>query len=409
MKCILMNKNTPIALIEYNTTYHAMEKIDKEYNIDYAPLSFINAKKNRSLNEVKVLNEWFKSRGIPSWRKDLERLLERLNITSPDELLTKAFALSLSDQYWIKEKDSHIEWKDINFFMNDFEYKGYLAASLSSTNKTEKISLHSPNNTTDGMLQKGWIIENGKRILVKGTYAPSRQEPINEWLASTIGKRLGFDYCNYTVEISDNKIISKCENFVHENEEIITAKDIFSSEQKNNNVSDLEHYINLLEKHEVPNARENVENMLILDYIMMNDDRHLRNFGVIRNVDTLKWVKTTPIFDTGESMQCRKLTSEINFLDGEGKFFTNTERKFSTYLREIKEIERIPYQKLNRVQEEYKQMLIDTQKYTEITEERTEKLVQGLALRIALLGKQIEKAKHRLMRNQEKIYLNIKW
>ncbi len=103
MKCILMNKNTPIALIEYNTTYHAMEKIDKEYNIDYAPLSFINAKKNRSLNEVKVLNEWFKSRGIPSWRKDLERLLERLNITSPDELLTKAFALSLSDQYWIKE------------------------------------------------------------------------------------------------------------------------------------------------------------------------------------------------------------------------------------------------------------------------------------------------------------------
>ena len=30
------------------------------------------------------------------------------------------------------------------------------------------------------MLQKGWIIENGKRILVKGTYTFNREKPINE-------------------------------------------------------------------------------------------------------------------------------------------------------------------------------------------------------------------------------------
>ena len=28
------------------------------------------------------------------------------------------------------------------------------------------------------MLQKGWIIENGKRILVKGTYTFNREKPL---------------------------------------------------------------------------------------------------------------------------------------------------------------------------------------------------------------------------------------
>ena len=81
------------------------------------------------------------------------------------ELLNKSYALSLSDQYWLKEETSNIQWKDINFFSNDFEYK---------------TLLHSRNNTTDGMLQKGWIIENGKRILVKGTYTFNREKPFNE-------------------------------------------------------------------------------------------------------------------------------------------------------------------------------------------------------------------------------------
>ena len=132
--------------------------------------------------------------------------MEKLNIVSPDELLNKAYGLSLSDQYWFKEeKQKNLKWQDINFFTNDFKYKGYLEASFSSSLNKEKIDLHSLNNTTDGMLQKAWIIEDGKRVLVKGIYSPSRQEPINEWFASQICKRLGFDYCNYDVDIIDKK------------------------------------------------------------------------------------------------------------------------------------------------------------------------------------------------------------
>lgn len=56
MKFILMNKNTPIALIEYDTNYNEIKKIYENYNIDYAPLSIINAIKDKSKNIVKVMN-----------------------------------------------------------------------------------------------------------------------------------------------------------------------------------------------------------------------------------------------------------------------------------------------------------------------------------------------------------------
>ena len=387
MKCILMNKNTPILLLEYNTKYNTIEKIYDIYNIEYAPLSVYNANKNISKNLVAEVNKWFRNRGIPSWRKNIEKLLENLNVSTTEELLNKAYALSLSDQYWIKEQDSQIEWKDINFFENDFKYKAYLDISLSNSSdkRLNQAELKSPNNTTDGMLQKGWIIENGKRVLVKGIYQPSREEPINEWLASEICRRLDFYHCDYSIDIINNRIVSKCESFVTSDEEIISAYDIYNSEKKSNNVTDLEHYINILEEHNVPDERKNVENMFLLDFIIMNMDRHMKNFGVIRNVNTLEWVRTTPIFDNGESMQCDKLTSEINFTDGKGKFFTNTDKKYSEMLKKLKTIRNVDIKKLDGIVTDYKNVLKKYQPYTDATSERIRKLCFGLEKRIKKL------------------------
>ncbi len=399
MKCILMNKNTAIMLVEYNTTFNGIENIYDIYNIEYASLSISNANKTLGANLLKQINDWFKGRGIPSWRKDLEKLLEKLNVSSKEELLNKSYALSLSDQYWLKEENSNVKWQDINFFTNDFEYEAYLEASLDSssslTTSKDKAILRSPNNTTDGMLQKGWIIENGKRILVKGTYTSSREEPFNEWLASQISKRLGFYYCNYFVEWTDKtKLISKCENFVSEDEEIISAYDVFKSEKKPNNINDYEFYIQTLEKHNVPNARKNVEDMFILDYLMLNTDRHLKNFGVIRNVNTLEWVRTTPIFDTGQSMECDKYLDEINFSYGTGKFFTNTNKNYEDILKVIgKDIVNIDIKRLDGLCDEYHSLLEKYKDKLDMSDKRIEKLVNGLQERIRRLENHMEKFK----------------
>lgn len=390
MKCVLMNKKEPVMLIEYNTTFNLIEKVDEIYNIDFAPLAIYNAYHDKSQNLAKEANNWFRGRGIPSWRKDLEKLLEKLNVSSPEELLNKSYGLSLSDQYWLKEENSDIKWEDINFFTNDFEYEAFLDASLDSSSKeisTDKAILRSPNNTTDGMLQKGWIIEDGKRILVKGTYTSSREEPFNEWLASQICKRLNFDYCNYNVDfINNEKLVSKCNNFITENEEIISAYDIFKSIKKSNNINDYEHYINILEKHDVPNARFNVASMFLVDYLMMNTDRHMKNFGVVRDVNTLKWVRTAPIFDTGQSMQCDKVVANMNFEYGKGKFFSNTEKDYDEILKIIyKDVKNINIDLLNDLPLDYENLLKKYQSKTDMSDSRINALCQGLWVRIQKL------------------------
>ena len=388
MKCILMNKNKKIALLELNLEFNIIEKIYEIYNIDYAPLSFKNAFYDKVTNNEKALNEWYRGRGIPDWRKDIKSLLENLNIKSTDELLNKSYALSLSDQYWIKEENQeNLKWEDINFFTNDFKYKGYLNISLSSSSdNTEQVDLRSPNNTTDGMLQKAWIIENNKRVLVKGTFYSPKQEPLNEWLVSQICQKLNLDFCNYRIDIIDNKIVSKCEDFINENQEIITAYDIFNSEKKDNNTNDFEHYINILEKNGIKDGRKKVQDMFLIDYIVMNFDRHLKNYGIIRNVQNLKWEKVTPIFDTGEAMQCDKIVNEMNFYDGKCKFFTNTNMDISNLLKYI-DLSNYDLNSLAEIPEMFKQKLVEYKEFTDMTNERIDKLYLGLSNRISNLIK----------------------
>lgn len=280
MKYVLMNQKYKVADVELNDKTSKILKINDVYDLKRMPFSFQNAYYDKSKSNVKTLQMWFKGRGIPSWRKDLKRLLGNLGVESTDELLNKAYGLSLSDQYWLCPQRLNIKWENINFFTNDFQYKGYLTVALSFSNSIPP-SLASPNNTTDGMLPKAWIIEDGNRILVKNTYTPSMQEPINEWLASQICERMGFEYVPYSVSVYNYRIVSKCVDFIHENEELVSVYDIFYSEKKSNSDSDLQHYVKVLEKHEICDAKEKLEDMIFLDYLIMNTDRHMKNFGII--------------------------------------------------------------------------------------------------------------------------------
>lgn len=405
MICRLMNKHTQVALVEYNEDIQAITNIYEVTNTEYAPLSFYNAYYNTSISNVEAMNQWFQGRAIPSSRKNLNRLLERLNVSSPSDLLNKEFALSLSDQYWIVEEHSRIQWEDINFFTHDFNSTGFLQASLDDSFHSytvQKDSLKTPNNTTDGMLPKGWIIENNKRVLIKGTYTRFEQEPFNEWLASQICKRLGFDYCNYIVDwhtiMQDKVIVSKCKNFINENEEIISAYDVFQSSKKENNINDYEHYVCILENHGILDARKKITEMFVVDYLTMNIDRHLKNFGIIRNVETLKWERVTPIFDTGQSMCCDEYTQNMDFTHGYGKFFTNTSKDYNAILKSLDwdTIRAIHIQDLKGLSEEYYTLLKSFQsemdyKNKEWFDERLKKLKNGLSTRIDLFEKEREK------------------
>lgn len=387
MKCILMNKNKEVLTAEYQSSLGVFTDIYNVIDIDFAPIILKNA---YQLNEdLKVsLSEWFKGRGIPSWRDDLDLLLAKLNISTPTELLDKAFGLSLSDQYWIKPFDSEIEYKDINFFEHDFEDSEFTSVTFSNTRDSNtKISLISPNNTTDGRLKKTWIIENGKRYLLKGGYKNEVMQPFNEVLATMICERLGFKHIPYTIDVIKDKIVSKCECFINKDTELVSAYQILHNNCNKDEA--YETYIKILENNGIDKAREEIENMFILDFIMLNEDRHLNNFGIIRNVENLNWIETAPIFDTGQSLNILDYNDEELVINGDGRFFYDMD-KFDTIINYIQNIKRFDLSKLDGICEEFDDLLHKYQNITKMTDRRIDKICTLLLSRINKLKRVID-------------------
>ena len=387
MKYVLMNKNTEVLIANYDEGIKVFDKIIEIRNIEYAPLII---KKSYEMKEDFRfnLNDWFIGRGIPSRRDELDMLLARLNISTPLELFDKAFALSLSDQYWIKQVGSNIKYEDVNFFDHDFDSAEFVEASFSDNydSITRKETLMSPNNTTNGMLKKSWIIEDGKRYLLKGGYKNDYLQPFNEVLASIICDKLGFDHVTYTLDRFKNKVVSKCLCFINKDTELITASQIMYGITKHKTSKDYNEYIKILEQNGIKNAREKIENMYILDFLMMNEDRHLNNFGIIRDVNTLEWLDVAPIFDNGESLKMTIYNSDEISINGEGRLFYNIVT-FDDIIKVVKDIKRIDISKLDGVVEEYDELLHKYQNITGITEDRINKLC-------ILLNRQIKKLSH---------------
>ena len=377
MKCVLMNKNNPVLCLEYDSATSVFTKIYNIYNIDYAPYIIKSYYDNETNDSIlrRILSDWFKGRGIPSWRDKLDLLLHRLNINAPSDLLDKAFGLSLSDQYWIKPVDLNVLYDDINFFDNDFEYVEFLEASLSKNSKIirNKNSLKTPNNTTDGMLKKAWIIDNDVRYLLKGGYKNETLQPFNEVLASEICRRLGFSYVEYTLDIYKEIVVSKCPCFINKDTELITCYQIKSNMKKYSSKKDYEEYIKVLERHGIKDARIKLENMYILDYLIMNEDRHLNNFGIIRDVNTLKWLDVAPIFDNGQSLNIEYYNEDELYIKGEGRFFYEV-KPFDEIIKIVKDLKRIDIKKLDGIVEWFDDLLHKYQTITGYSDSRIDKI-----------------------------------
>jgi hypothetical protein len=74
------------------------------------------------------------------------------------------------------------------------------------------------------------------------------------------------------------------------------------SAEKDDNQSKYEHYIKCCNNFGINGIRESLDQMLTLDFLIANEDRHFNNFGVIRDADSLAFVGSAPIFDSGTSM-----------------------------------------------------------------------------------------------------------
>ena len=299
MNWTLMHKNIEVAELIISEPAAAITDIATIYNPEHIPLGVQSIRGGVDVGE---LNDWLRGRSIPASRAGVRDLYTRLGRSSTEYLVLKCYGLSLSDHYWIRPAASGLVWADINFFQNDFSRDvGEMLFGREPADRNN-IKLVSPDNTSDGWLRKKWIITDGKRVLVKGSSAPWKQEPFNEVVACTVMRRLGIAHVPYTLMVEAGEPYSLCENFLSVETELVPAWKVLHSSVIKDGDSDFTHLLRCCDELGVPNVRAAFDEMITLDYIIANEDRHFTNFGFVRNAETLEWLGAAPIFDCGTSL-----------------------------------------------------------------------------------------------------------
>ncbi len=304
-----MHKNISVMLLELDEVTGGIIKTGEIYQWDHLPLGVAGYRKEIDRG---LLNRWWQSRSIPASRSGLRDALDILEVSMPQALIEKCLGLSLSDQYWICPADQEIRWEDVNFFDNPFS-EDVGNALFGRKSESPKLDLMSPDNTSDGWLKKKWKIIDGKRCLMKGGSGQVRQEPFNEVFASRLMERIGtVSFVPYELIWEDEMPYSVCENFITKDTELINAWSITQAMKKLNHVSLYQHFLDCCEALGIPNYQEDLDKMLTIDFLIANTDRHLNNFGVVRNAETLEWIGLAPIFDCGTSLWNDQPTSRIS-------------------------------------------------------------------------------------------------
>lgn len=307
LKCTLMHKYIPVADIELDDATGFIQKTGALHKAEHLPVGVLVREGHI---DRAALNEWWTDRSIPASRSGVREALETLGIANTKMLLVRCYGLSLSDQYWIRPEASDLSWDKINFFQNDFSDD--IGDVLFGADKEANVlNFSSPDNTSDGNLKKRWKIIDGKRCLVKGGSRPYRQQPFNEVIAAGIMYRLGIDHIKYSVMWNNGAPYSVCEDFIDENTELIPAWRIYNSQKKRSDMSSYQHFVKCCEDLGISGVVPFLDRMITVDYIIANEDRHLNNFGALRNAETLEWIGMAPIYDSGSSLGYDKLPAEI--------------------------------------------------------------------------------------------------
>jgi len=307
MNYTLLNKNRPLAEIELSDSGFIVA-VNKIIDAEAFPVGVITD--NNLKNIIGRLNGWWQGRAIPASRDGLKQILQTYGIETTTKLAARSLGLSLSDQYWLKPAGSDIEWQDVNFFTNDFS-SDLGDAFFSRGSSKPNINPLTPDASSNGWLKKKWTIIDGRRYLAKAGSVPLLQQPYNEVAASQIMQGLGIEHVEYKLLIEDGRPLSLCKNFVDTETEFVPANLIRSVLPKSKNDNEYTHFVKCAEKLEIPNVKEHLDNLLTIDFLIENTDRHYGNFGFIRNVNTLKFTGPAPVFDSGTSLWCEALNTEI--------------------------------------------------------------------------------------------------
>ena len=377
----LMHKDVAVLTGEYDPRIHGFRNVSKVYDPAHLP---VGVRMKNASADLDALNRWLVWRGIPNYRVDLERLLKRLQIRDEKDLLEEDYALSVSDHYWVCPAEQRFSYAGLNYFEHTFDCEGFAQAMFRPAPcEPAESALHTPGNTLCGYHRKAWMRIGDQLCLYKGSTGFYQQECINEWLASMLAERLGLYCVPYDVTIYEGQLVSVCPNFLNLDLDLVTASDAIAS-MGGHSGGTAESFRAAMEAHGITDAQDCLEEMYLLDYLMMNTDRHGQNAGILVDANTNQWIGMAPIFDTGTGLGCFTGSSGLGSLDRHKgyRLFSKKHLSFETLPERIENWGRYDFTAVDDMPELFRKTLAGFRSTTGISDERIEALGALLESRI---------------------------
>ena len=243
-----------------------------------------------------TLLSWIRRRTIPKNRAFVLEILESQGIEPNDliALLNVSKGLSVNDVYWIVEEGFDGAFDKYNLFENDFSKVLSLIAYTGEYSKNVDSPI-SPEWTTSGNLPKCWRRIDKKLYLYKaGTDKKvlinrSGNEPYSEYYVSKILDYLNIRHVKYDLEVFEGRLASVCECFCSLKYSYVPMCDVV----KTSNYGELKSVIKQY------GFESDFSDMILIDALTYNGDRHYNNFGFIKDNETNEFVSLAPLYDHG--------------------------------------------------------------------------------------------------------------
>ena len=243
--------------------------------------------------------KWLKSRTIPKNRAYVHNFLSKcnLNLNRPMNIIKVSKGLSLNDCYWVVEEGFSGTFEKYNLYDNRFSRVLALIAFTGYGSSVRSSLASCPEFTTNGMLPKCWRRVNGEIKLYKGGTSGASNtgnEPYCEYYAAQIAKELGISAIDYGLSKWEGELCSTCVLFTSKEYAFLPVGKVVTS-------GGMEAVTSYYEKMGAAYSKA-LADMLVLDAIICNTDRHFGNFGFLVDNRTNEIVAPAPLFDHGNSL-----------------------------------------------------------------------------------------------------------
>ncbi len=235
-----------------------------------------------ALRNADSINEWLSDRAIDGKRINARLLKKVLQLSSKSdkEVVLYNNAVTITDNFWVRDEDSDLKWNDVRFSNNYFDKLALLGDPDSFKLKPSR----NPELTNIGSYEKCWRLENNCWVMYKKETINQR---FSEYFIYRLGLKLGFNMARYELCDVGIKTYDFTENNKYNFEPI---KSLMNDNEDYNDVFD-----DLLDIDK--EIASDYLKMIYLDTLCFNMDRHNFNYGLLRDSNTGEIIKLAPNFD----------------------------------------------------------------------------------------------------------------